>query len=87
MDEILKVLVGTSPILVGVIFLVRELTPTIKEIAISWHADREKAAMQREAILFDLNDITRRVKLLEAEQIGEVSPTLPGRPEGVKISV
>jgi len=86
MDEIAKILVGTSPILAVVLLLGAQLFVTIKDVAAAWHKDRLDAEEQRAEIKHAIEEVTRRVILLETARFGEASPTQTRRPENPDIS-
>jgi len=72
MEDIAKILVGSSPILAVVLLLGAQLIVTVKElIALQMTASDERA------------DIKARLKRLEEHLIGDISPTLARKePQG-----
>lgn len=65
MDEIAKILIGSSPILAVVLLLGTQLIATVKDLVIMQTQAKDERA-----------DIKARLKRLEEHVIGDVSPTL-----------
>lgn len=86
MEEIAKVLVGTSPVLAVVLLLGMSILTTIKGVAEAWHQDHVDAAEARKEIKHAIDEVTRRVILLETARFGEASPAQPRKPDGLDIS-
>lgn len=74
MEEIAKMLVGTSPIAAVLLLLGTQFLSV-------WKADLATANVKRDTIIERLDDLTRRVKLLEVEATGDESPTEHKRPK------
>jgi len=87
MDEIGKILVGSSPILAVVLVLGTQLIAAVKEIAKDWQLDRAAAAADRETIKLQIQDVARRVNRLEEHQIGNSEPVNPSTANGQNSAV
>jgi hypothetical protein len=73
MEEILKAVLAQSPLAAVLLIALYVVYKDLKK-------NQEDAKTERQWLIEAALDIKRRVKLIEGDTVGDISPTLPKRP-------